>query len=114
MPYLMLQTNVSLDGTDKKALLQQLSSVAAEELGKPERYVMLAIEDNTPMLFAGSDAPLAFIEMKSIGLPEAITADLSAALCKTVHEQLGIDKDRIYIEFADAPRKMWGWDGGTF
>ena len=22
--------------------------------------------------------------------------------------------ERIYIEFADAPRAMWGWNGGTF
>ena len=26
----------------------------------------------------------------------------------------GIAGDRIYIEFADAPRRMWGWNGGTF
>jgi phenylpyruvate tautomerase len=26
----------------------------------------------------------------------------------------GIDPDRVYIEFTDAPRKMWGWNSGTF
>ena len=28
--------------------------------------------------------------------------------------QTNIDADRIYIEFADAERPMWGWNGGTF
>ncbi|MGD9000474.1 MAG: phenylpyruvate tautomerase MIF-related protein [Granulosicoccaceae bacterium] len=114
MPYLAVKTNISISDDDKKALLATLSSVAAEELGKPERYVMVLVEDNAAMLFAGSDAPLAYLEMKSIGLPEAITPDLSTALCNVVHKQLGINKDRVYIEFSDAPRKMWGWDGKTF
>jgi phenylpyruvate tautomerase len=114
MPYLVVKTNVDISDADKQTLLTDLSAVAAEELGKPERYVMVAIEDNASMLFAGSDAPLAYLEMKSIGLPEDITGDLSKALCNLVHRQLHIDKDRIYIEFADAPRKMWGWNGGTF
>jgi phenylpyruvate tautomerase PptA (4-oxalocrotonate tautomerase family) len=26
----------------------------------------------------------------------------------------GVDPERVYIEFTDAPRKMWGWNNGTF
>ena len=88
--------------------------MVAEQLGKPERYVMTSVETNPTMQFAGNDAPLAYLELKSIGLPESITADVSKALCELVSASTGIASDRIYIEFADAPRKMWGWNGSTF
>lgn len=114
MPYVKMQTNVEVDTAARKGLLARISSTTAEALGKPERYVMVALEPPTPMLFAGTEAPTAYLELKSIGLAESTAAQLSATLCAIVEEAVGIRKDRIYIEFADAPRKMWGWDGTTF
>ena len=114
MPYLMVQTNGSVDDARKTNLLKSLSATTATALGKPESYVMVAMEESTPMVFAGSDAPLAYLELKSIGLPESKTTELSAALCGAINEGLGIDTSRVYIEFADAPRAMWGWDSHTF
>lgn len=114
MPFLKIQTNQSLSEADAKSLVARSSALVAEQLGKPERYVMTSVETNPTMLFAGTHEPLAFLELKSIGLPESITADVSRALCTLISDETGIKPDRIYIEFADAPRKMWGWDGGTF
>lgn len=114
MPYLMIQTNQNIDAAAAKTLLSKASKLVATELGKPESYVMVALEASVPMLFAGDDAPLAYLELKSIGLPESKTASLSAALCNLMEEAVSISKDRVYIEFADAPRAMWGWNGGTF
>ena len=114
MPYLKIQTNVQFDSAAGQALLKQASQATAEALGKPESYVMVALEPPTPMVFAGSDAPLAYLELKSIGLPDSKTAGLSATLCGVMEEALGVSRDRVYIEFADAPRAMWGWNGGTF
>ena len=62
----------------------------------------------------GSDAPLAYLELKSIGLPADRTAELSAALCGLISTELSVASDRIYIEFADAQRHLWGWDSATF
>ncbi|MDH5435215.1 MAG: phenylpyruvate tautomerase MIF-related protein [Gammaproteobacteria bacterium] len=114
MPLLKIQTNIELDEQSKKALLTKASQKTAELLGKPESYVMIAIESQQPMLFAGSDAPLAYLELKSIGLPENKTDSFSKALCKLVNEATMIPQDRIYIEFANADRSMWGWNGSTF
>ena len=114
MPFLKIQTNRPMPEADAKSLAAHASAVVAEQLGKPESYVMISVETNPAMQFAGSDEPLAYLELKSIGLPESITADVSKALCKLVSADTGISPDRIYIEFADAPRKMWGWDSGTF
>ncbi len=114
MPLLKIHTNRPLDGTAQTALMQKASAKVAELLGKPERYVMIALDTNQAMLFAGSDAPLAYLELKSIGLPDDATTPLSAALCQLISEELNIAQDRIYIEFTNAERRRWGWDGHTF
>jgi len=114
MPFLRIQTNHPLDDTAAGELANRASAVVAEQLGKPERYVMVSVESSPAMRFAGSDAPLAYMELKSIGLPESLTAGLSHTLCQLLADTAGIDPARIYIEFSDAPRKMWGWNNGTF
>jgi phenylpyruvate tautomerase len=114
VPYLKIQTNQPLAPDSAKALARKASTLVAKQLGKPESYVMISVENNPAMTFAGSDEPLAFLELKSIGLPDAITADTSRVLCELVSAETAIDSARIYIEFSDAPRKMWGWNKGTF
>jgi len=113
MPYLKIQTNQTVTQEQAQALISKASNLVASELGKPENYVMVALAPPVPMLFAGSDAPTAYLELKSIGLPESRTAELSKALCNLMSD-LNISPNRVYIEFADAPRAMWGWDSRTF
>ena len=112
MPFLRIQTNHELSAAGD--LAGKASTLVAEQLGKPERYVMVSVENNPAMRFAGTDAPLAYLELKSIGLPESSTSGLSEALCQLVATEAGISPDRVYIEFTDAPRKMWGWNNSTF
>jgi len=114
MPLLSIETNQTADDPTIAHLLKTASRAVAEQLDKPERYVMVRFQRNPDMLFAGEDAPLAYLEMKSIGLSESATGELSALLCQLVEQELKVPRDRIYIEFASAPRKLWGWNGGTF
>ena len=114
MPYLKIQTNQTLAAEAQAELLQKASTATALALGKPESYVMVALESGCPMLFAGSDAPLAYLELKSIGLSEDGTGNISATLCQLIGNELGIEQNRIYIEFSNAQRHLWGWDGATF
>jgi len=114
MPLLKIQTNQLIDADRQKTLLSKASQKVASILGKPERYVMVSVEHNPAMLFGGSDAPLAYLELKSIGLPESKSADFSRALADMLNDELALPAERIYIEFTDAPRAMWGWNGGTF
>lgn len=114
MPYLLIQTNQAIETAQQSDLLTAASRCVAEQLGKPERYVMVCLQDSRPMLFAGSDAPLAYLELKSIGLPENSTSDLSKALSELVNDKLAIALDRIYIEFSNAERHLWGWNAATF
>jgi phenylpyruvate tautomerase len=114
MPYLKIQTSQPLPPDSARALAKKASTLVATQLGKPEKYVMTSVESNPAMTFAGTEEPLAYLELKSIGLSDTTTADTSRALCELVHAETGIDTARIYIEFSDAPRKMWGWDKATF
>jgi phenylpyruvate tautomerase len=114
MPTLLLKTNQNIDKPQQQALLGLCSQRIARALGKPEAYVMVCIETGLTMLFAGSDAPCAYLELKSINLPEETTPVLSQTLCELVGTALAIPGERIYIEFASPQPHMWGWDGTTF
>lgn len=113
MPLLKIQTNHVLDDDARQALATRASAEVADMLGKPERYVMVSVEYNPAMRFGGSDAPLAYLELKSIGLPRGRTAELSRRLADMM-SPTGLPADRVYIEFADAVHDLWGWNGGTF
>ena len=112
MPLLSIKTNCHID--DKMMIALAASKITADVLGKPESYVMVNLEDNQILVFAGSDQPAAYLELKSLGLPESQTSEISSALCSFINEKTGIDSARIYIEFSNAERHMWGWKGGTF
>jgi phenylpyruvate tautomerase len=114
MPLLSIETNQTADDSTIAHLIRTASRVVAEQLGKPERYVMVRFNRNPDMLFSGEDAALAYLELKSIGLSNSETGELSALLCNLMEQELRVPRDRVYIEFASAPRKLWGWNGGTF
>lgn len=114
MPYLKIQSNQYIEEPAADDLISTASRLVAEQLGKPERYVMVALEPPVSMIFAGSRDPLAYLELKSIGLPESKTAALSQALCQLIQDKLAVPPERTYIEFSDAPRAMWGWNSDTF
>lgn len=114
MPYLSIHTNVEISQEARPAFLKKASEAAAKALGKPESYVMVSLAAGQPMMFAGSNAPLAYLQLKSLGLPHDATSELSAALCAFMHDELGIESERIYIEFSGPERHMWGWKGATF
>ena len=112
MPVLSIQTNAAI--ADKNAFLKTASSLVADALSKPESYVMIHVSDNQDMSFAGTTDPLAYVELKSLGLMEQQTRELSKKVCSLLNQQLGIDTSRIYIEFSAPERSMFGWNGGTF
>jgi hypothetical protein len=112
MPVLEITTNVSIDNTD--ALAKQASSLAAEMLGKPQSYVMVGINGAADLIFAGTNDPCAHLMLKSLGLPESETRTYSEKLCGFIEQQLGVSPSRIYIEFINPERHMFGWDSSTF
>jgi phenylpyruvate tautomerase PptA (4-oxalocrotonate tautomerase family) len=114
VPVLHIVTNVELSDEAGRGLLAAASESVAQMLRKPERYVMVVLSHNRQMRFAGSADPIAYLELKSIGLPRDATPALSARLCELARAHLGVAPDRVYVEFADAEPSMWGWNADTF
>lgn len=111
MPYLNIVTNQTVE--NESALLKAASQAVSQCSGKPETYVMVSIENKTNMIMSGSDAPVAFLDYRALGLPSDRTA-FSDALCTVINEQLGVAGDRIYISMTDSERQNWGWNHNTF
>ena len=114
MPLLTLTTNIDVAADQQMPLLNKFSTLVAQLLGKPESYVMVIFNTDHPLVMGGTNDPCAFLQLKSLGLPEDSTANLSAALCDAVAEHLDIPANRIYIEFSNPDRHMWGWDRDAF
>lgn len=114
MPLLQITTNVPLSGDAKKNLTVAGSSTVSEIVGKSEQWVMVTVRENVEMRFGGSEDPCCYLELKSIGLPENSTRNFSAKLANLVEEHLEVPSGRVYIEFTNAPRHLWGYNGSTF
>ncbi len=116
MPLIKVQTSVSaLEKSEIETLLKSLSAKLSKHLGKPESYVMTAFEPGVLMTFAGTSEPVCYIEIKSVGtMKPDQTQEMSQDFCQQINQALGVPKNRIYIEFADAKGFMWGWNSSTF
>lgn len=111
MPYLNIVTNQPIK--DEAALLKVASITVAQASGKPESYVMIAVESKTAMSFGGSTEPTAILDYRSLGLPSDRKA-FSDALCSMIEDQIGVSGSRVYISMTDSERQNWGWDHSTF
>ncbi len=76
--------------------------------------VMLHLDQS--MSFAldeGSDCP--YLEVKNVGeLKPDLTSKISSLLTDLVSSNLRVPANRVYIEFQESQRHLWGWNGGTF
>jgi len=111
MPYLKIQTNLPIGKKSQQTIMRSASALVARELDKPEDLVLVSLEADTTMLFAGSDDPVAFLELKSVGLPARKTKALSQVLCELIEEHLGIARDRVYLKYLSVKPGMWGFKG---
>lgn len=113
MPVLTVNTNIKLE-KDLKATLKQLSELCSKTLAKPENYVMIQINDQQNLLFAGTDEPAASCSLTSLGMTDQNTAEYSNQICQFLETHLQIPSDRIYIEFKAPERSLFGWNKSTF
>jgi len=115
MPLLSISTNIEFDSTTIEALESSLAPTIANTLGKSVDYVMTRIEHTPNMTFGGTKAPMAYVALKSIGgLSAENTQILSELICRSLEKEAAISSQRIYIEFNEAARHLWGWNNKTF
>ena len=115
MPLLKLQVSSGTITDEKRDdILRTLSKAVAEIIGKPEKYVMVSIEEST-FFMSGEPGPAAFAEVSSIGgLNIKVNNDLTKKICSLLNRTLSISPERIYVAFYDVSANDWGWNGSTF
>ncbi|CEM24109.1 unnamed protein product [Vitrella brassicaformis CCMP3155] len=114
MPSLIVTSTADLDKAAEDAFLTEASSAVASGLGKPESY-MLVSYTRSNMRFGGSEGPVAFVYLASIGkIGPDTNPKVSATISGLVEKHLGVPSDRCYIQFVDSPGSNFGYRGGTF
>ena len=113
MPYLSIHTNSALGDEEQTALLNAASKIVASHLEKPEEYVMASFVPAKHIRFAGEESPTAYLELNSIGVPDAARNPLVAALTALVAQSCKIKTERIFVVLADIPARFWGAKGAT-
>ena len=114
MPLFEVRTNQKPSKEEIAVIASELSHVCSNILRKSEDYVMVNIQVDQMLLFAGTDEPAAFGELRSINLPIEETTPLAALICSFLSERLDVPENRIYLSFTDVDRNNWGWNGKTF
>jgi phenylpyruvate tautomerase PptA (4-oxalocrotonate tautomerase family) len=114
VPYFAIQTNQLLDDTARADLLKSASAFIAELLGKPEAYVMVALDAGVPLSFGASRNPAAYVTLRSIGLPTERCNEFAAKISHFLEATLQVSKERVFIDFTDLHRDRFGWNGKTF
>ena len=116
MPLIKVQSSVvKPEKADIENLLTTLSAKVASHFGKPESYVMTIFESDISMTFGGTFEPVCYVEIKNIGkMTSTQTKAMSQDFCQIIQDKLGVAANRVYIEFNDAERHLWGWNRGTF
>ena len=111
MPLLNLMTSAN-EIPEQNEIIKELSSLLASLTNKPEQYVMISIQKNVHMIFAGTKQDCCFIEVKSIG--SIRPSEMTRQICDFVELKLGIPSQRIYLNFQDIEACNWGFNGNTF
>jgi len=109
MPFIRIVHNAGSDKTE--TLASAVSKATASALGKPEMYVCVDCNNNSSLLFGGNNDGAAMIQVQSIG---GNCSKVCEALTNTTASILGIDTNRIFINFQTFSANEWGMNGSTF
>ena len=115
----LLQIHLTTPSVAQDVLNQihvQAADLLAKQIGKSVEYVMVLVRTEESISFAKDNiTPCAYIEVKNVGeLSSDLTERLTSKLSNLLNEILGIAVDRIYVEYQESARHLWGWNGKTF
>ncbi len=114
MPYINAKTNITVPD-EKRENLKSIFGKAIEIFpGKAERWLMVGIEDNCSLYFAGDgNHPCAFVEVALLGRASDAAYDkMTSEICSIISSELSVAADRIYVKYEECDH--WGWNGGNF
>lgn len=113
MPFIDSKITVPVSAEKKEAIKNELGK-AISILHKPERYLMVGINDKYDLWFAGKKLDKgAYV---SVDVFDDVSAEdsnkMSGAICDVLEKELGIPGDKVYVEYRGTYN--WGWNGSNF
>ena len=99
---------------EKEIEIKSALGEAITLLGKPERYLMVEIEDNRRLYFGGrNDQPIAYFDVSLLhSAPRQSYEKLTARLCEIAKEYMNVDGSNVYVRFEET--ENWGYDSFMF
>ena len=116
MPTFILNSNVPKPDSVKIEKIQHdATTILSEQIGKSPNFVMTVLNFEQDLSFGNSPEPCAYAEVKNVGILEPdLTNSMSRDICTLISSSLNVSEGRIYIEFQESERHLWGWNGKTF
>ena len=113
MPFI----NAKFSGTvspEKEIAIKSALGEAVTLLSKPERYLMVEIQDHCRLYFGGkNDQPIAFFDVSLLhSAPRKSYEALTQRLCEIAKDTMGVDGSNVYVKFEET--ENWGYDGFMF
>ena len=113
MPFIDTKISVPVPDGKKEAIKARLGELVSL-LHKSEAYLMVGIEDDYDLWFAGKKLEKgAYVAVSLFG--SASPADyekMTAAICALLKQELDIPGAAVYVTYH--PVADWDWNGGNF
>ena len=116
MPLAKIYTTEDVELSDFAKVSKSISGILSSVLNKSEDYIMCVYPKSHYQSFANNSLdPSIYVEIKNVGvLSPEVTSELTEKLTSILIENTEAPASRIYIEFQNSERHMWGWNGKTF
>ena len=114
MPYIRAKVSTKLTEEKMTELKAALGKAIEAIPGKTETYLMVCIEDEQNIWFAGDNStPMAFIDVRILGKAKSEDyARMTGVLCTVFDDLLGIKGKDVYVTYSEY--SDWGWNGKNF
>ena len=113
MPLISVTTNQKVDKKTADNLKAACGTAITILPGKTERWLMVEIEGEKSLYFAGTDEPCAIASVEILGkAAPAVYETMTAAMCDILSAALNVPKDRVYVKYEEI--STWGWNGTNF
>lgn len=113
MPFIDTRISVKVDDAKKEAIKSRLGD-AISILHKTESYLMVGINDEYDLFFAGDKVDKgAYVEVSLFGnASPSDYSQMTGAICDILSSELDIPGDRVYVTYHGV--SDWGWNGRNF
>ncbi len=113
MALIRFETNTNVSEDRVKIIVNNLTKAVARVTGEPETEIRVEIAGNRRMRMAGSDEPIAHIEIRNVEIPKERAKEITQAVCPVIEDAMDIQDRNIYIAVVSRRNSMWRVNGSA-